>query len=197
MPLRLRPFVAFLFTSVCLAMAACSSPPRMTPPAAAKTPQEAGLDFWQEFPKAQVQQLGEPRFDPAAYRVLLLDLAGLRRALAALPADGAPGTLITLPLPDGTQQPFRMRPTTVMAPELAARYPELRTYAGEVPTHPENRVRLELTPSGLHALLVHEGRSLLIEPYRTADTEHYICFDKASLPLGSKRSFNEPSPEGN
>jgi len=153
--------------------------------------QEASPDFWQTVPIKQAQQLGKPRFAPSHYYVATLDLEGLQKALADVPADGSSGPLLALPLPDGSRLRFRMRATTVMAPELAARYPALRTYAGEIPSQPENRVRLELTPAGLRALLIYEGQSLLIEPYRPGDTMHYICFDKASLPPDSKQPFSE------
>ncbi|WP_143436511.1 hypothetical protein [Hymenobacter crusticola] len=128
---------------------------------------------------------------------MTLAIHDLQAALAAVPADGSPGPLVALPFPDGTRRAFRLRATQVMALELAARYPELRTYAGELPGHPENRVRLELTPAGLRASLVHEGHQLLIEPFRPGDTAHYLCFDTASLPADSKRNREEARPEGN
>ncbi|GGF20829.1 hypothetical protein [Hymenobacter cavernae] len=157
----------------------------------ATTAQETGPDFWQTVPAEQAQQLGKPRFAPSRYYVAALDLEGLQKALADVPVDGSSGLLLALPLPDGSRLWFRMRATTVMAPELAARYPMLRTYAGELPNQPENRVRLDLTPTGLRAMIIYEGQSLLIEPYRPGDTAHYLCFDKASLPAGSKQPFSE------
>jgi hypothetical protein len=153
--------------------------------------QNTAPDFWQPVPAAQLQNLGTPRLNPEHYSAVTLDLKALKQVLTTVPADGSAGPAIALPLPDGSRRVFRLRATSVMAPELAARYPELRTYAGEVPDQPENRVRLELTPAGIKALLVYEGHSFLIEPYRAGDTSHYICFDKASMPAGSKKGFEE------
>lgn len=117
-----------------------------------------------------------------------LNLAGLRQVLATAPA-GPAGPVLLLPLPDGTLARYQMRTTQVMAPELAARYPELQTYAGQEVGSPANTVRLELTPTGLRAMLIRNGRTFFIEPYRPHDTQHYLCFDKASLPAGSKAGF--------
>ena len=144
--------------------------------------------LWQFLSAAQAKRLGAPRLKPRQYRVAKLNLPALRRELAATPAEG-PGPLLRLPLPDGSLATFRMRATSVMAPELAARYPELRTYAGEEAGQPANSVRLELTPTGLRAMLIRQGRTFFIEPYRPNDTQHYLCFDKASLPAGSKQGF--------
>jgi hypothetical protein len=147
-------------------------------------------DFWQELPAAQARRLGKPRLNPTRYQVLTLNLAGLKTALAAATPNSGP--ILLLPLPDGSRQAFRMRASTVLAPALAAKYPELRTYAGQGSTAADY-VRLEVTPAGLRALLVRRGRTILIEPYRAGDTTHYVCFDKASLPAGSKQAFEVQS----
>ncbi|GAA3951039.1 hypothetical protein [Hymenobacter algoricola] len=146
----------------------------------------APAGFWRELPAAQVRRLGKPRLTPTRYRVLALDLPKLKKALAA--ADQTSGPNLLLPLPNGSQQAFQMRASSVLTPALAAKYPELRTYAGQAAT-PADYVRLEITPAGLRAMLVCLGRTYLIEPYRSGDTQHYLCFDKAALPAGSKQAF--------
>ncbi|GAA4015607.1 hypothetical protein GCM10022408_31190 [Hymenobacter fastidiosus] len=146
--------------------------------------------FWRAVPPAQARRLGPPRLAPARYRVFTVDLTGLRQALAT--ATPTSGPVLLLPLPDGRQQAFRMRTTTVLAPELAARYPSLRTYAGQATTASADYVRLEITPAGVRALLGRAGSTILIEPYRAGDTRYSICFDKNSLPAGSKQVFEVP-----
>ncbi|TGE25662.1 hypothetical protein E5K00_10865 [Hymenobacter aquaticus] len=146
--------------------------------------------FWQPVPAAQARRLGLPRLRPSRYQVLRLDLPGLKKALAA--ATDQTGPLVRLPLPDGALATYQLRLSTVMAPELAARYPNLRTYAGQEPGHPANDVRLELTTAGLRAMLIRNGHTYFIEPYCPGDTQHYICFDKDQLPAGSKKRFEAP-----
>ncbi|UOQ55121.1 hypothetical protein [Hymenobacter cellulosivorans] len=146
--------------------------------------------YWQPATPTQTKQLGRPRIQVRQYRVWRLNLSAVRKLLAAATAEAGPE--LELPLPDGSLVRFRMRTTSVMAPALAAKYPELQTYGGQEVGQPTNDVRLEITPTGLHAMLVRQGHTYLIEPYRQHDTTYYLCFDKAKLPAGSKQRFEAP-----
>ncbi|TGE23269.1 hypothetical protein [Hymenobacter metallicola] len=145
--------------------------------------------FWKPISAAQATRLGPPRIPVKPSRVLELNLPALKKTLASA---GTAGPVLQLPLPDGSLVAFRMRTTQVMAPELAAKYPELQTYAGQEPGHPAHEVRLEVTPAGLRAMLTRSGHTYFIEPYRRNDTRYYICFDKASLPAGRSAGFEAP-----
>ncbi|MCB2408543.1 hypothetical protein [Hymenobacter lucidus] len=158
------------------------------PLAAAVVQKPVPAPLWQPLTATQARRLGLPRLRPQQYQTVRLNLAQLRQVLATVPA-GPAGPVLQLPLPDGTLAQYQLRTTQVMAPELAARYPELQTYAGQEVGRPANSVRLEFTPTGLRAMLIRNGRTLFIEPYRLHDTQHYICFDKVSLPAGSKAGF--------
>ncbi|MCB2379686.1 hypothetical protein LGH70_18970 [Hymenobacter sp. BT635] len=157
--------------------------------AQAQPPKKPALpSFWQPVAASQAKRLGQPRLRPTAYRVFRLDLPGLQKVLATA-TEAQTGPWVLLPLPDGTLEAYQMRTTGIMAPELAARYPNLRTYAGQQTANPANGARLEITPTGVRAMLIRNGRTLFIEPYRPGDTRHYLCFDKANLPAGSKQGF--------
>ncbi|MCC3158834.1 hypothetical protein LJ737_16445 [Hymenobacter sp. 15J16-1T3B] len=150
-------------------------------------------DYWTDVPAAAGRKLGPPRIQPTRYRTLKLNLPAAQRYLKAVPAEGDAPTLLVLPLPDGSKHQFRVRRSSVMAPELAAKFPELQTFAGQDAADATASLRLELTPTGLRAQIIGYGRTQLIEPYRQGDTQHYICFDKAAMPAGSKQ-WSEPAP---
>ncbi|KAA9332230.1 hypothetical protein F0P96_12165 [Hymenobacter busanensis] len=152
----------------------------------------ASPDYWNLTPKAERAKLGKARLNPAVAQVLTLNWPALQSYLKQVPTEGSHPTLLALPLPDGSRRRFRVSRSAVMAPELAAKYPDIRAYTGQDPADATTTVSFETSPAGLRAMLTVQGRVYLIEPFRPADPRHYLCFDKATLPAGSKR-FSEPS----
>ncbi|WP_345220684.1 hypothetical protein [Hymenobacter koreensis] len=149
-------------------------------------------NYWTALSKSRQAKLGTPRIRPTSYRVLALDLPALKTYLQKVPTTGTAPTPLALPLPNGTRRSFQVQLSGVMAPELAAKYPELRAYIGRALGAPGTDARFEVSATGLRAMITAEGKVYLIESYRTGDTRHYICFDKAQMPPGSKR-WQEPS----
>jgi hypothetical protein len=125
-----------------------------------------------------------------AARSLTLNEPGLRASLATAPPEGRAGAalLVTLPLPDGTNARFRVVESSVMAPELAARFPDIKTYTGVGLDDPTASLRLDLTPAGFHAqVLSATTGSFFIDPVSRTDSQHYLSFWKRDMP---GRSFD-------
>ena len=96
-----------------------------------------------------------------------LDAPQLAARLAAAPPETRPkdAVALELPYPDGTLHRFAMVRVPVLAPALAARFPEIQTYAGRGLDEPTATVRLETDPSGLHAqVLTPGGEALALAP---------------------------------
>jgi hypothetical protein len=122
-----------------------------------------------------------------ASRPLTLNETGLRAALATAPLESkgnaAKPLLLTLPLPDGSSARFAVREAPVMAPELAAKFPEIKTYVGVGLDDAQATVRLDLTPRGFHAqVLSAKTGDFFIDPTTKTDTQHYLSFWKRSMP---------------
>jgi len=117
-------------------------------------------------------------------QALTLDVAGLRAALATAPLETqASGALVlALPLPNGSTGRFALREAPVLAPALAARFPDIKTYAGVGLDDPSASVRLDLTPQGFHAqVLAGAGNSFYIDPVAPTDARHYLGFYKRDM----------------
>ncbi|MDX2132327.1 MAG: M12 family metallo-peptidase [Planctomycetota bacterium] len=89
--------------------------------------------------------------------------ANLLAALAAAPPEfSGPGAVITLPLPDGGQTRVEAWDSPVMHADLAARYPQIRTFAVRGVDNPAMVGRVDLSHNGLHALLLAPGEDTVI-----------------------------------
>jgi len=141
--------------------------------------------------------------NPSKFRAVGLDHAALRSQLATAPLEGAQvlaaaQTVITLALPDGTDQQFRIVESPVMAPELAAKFPEIKTYVGQGIDDPAATVRLDLTPAGFHAQILSPHGAVYIDPHlrdRSVYASYYKrdyrrlaqdfqCFTETGDPIG-------------
>lgn len=129
---------------------------------------------------------------------LTLDVNGLRAALATAPLEtqSAAPLVLALPLPNGSTGRFALREAPVMAPELAARFPSIKTYAGIGLDDAAASVRLDLTPQGFHAqVLTGNGQSFYIDPVTRTDTRHYLAFYKTDMNRAATAAGPAPSCE--
>ncbi|HEX9952367.1 MAG TPA: zinc-dependent metalloprotease [Rubricoccaceae bacterium] len=143
--------------------------------------------LWTDVAEAPVAARGVRVTVPTSYRVVRLDVPQMAARLAASPAaarsgDLSGGVLLSLPLPEGGAVEVRVVEASVMAPELQAQYPEIRTYLAQGPGAVHGR--LSRTPAGFRGMLFTAEGTVYIDPYahdplRTAET--YIVYRAADL----------------
>ncbi len=116
-----------------------------------------------------------------SYRILRLEQAMLKGVLATAPKEAATRawastSVVTIPMPDGTFQRFQFVDSPVMAPELAARFPEITTYLGQGLDDPHATVRFDWTPQGFHALVRSPSGTVIVDPYEKGKTDLYLSY---------------------
>lgn len=128
---------------------------------------------------------GERYTFPSNYRTLQLDQVAMEQLLGQAPEESAYRTsgqvVFNMPMPDGTTQAFSIYKSVVMHPDLAANFPEIKTYAGYGIDHPEDHIRLDITPLGFHAMILSPRGQVFIDPYSTNTTTDYICYYKKDV----------------
>ncbi|PRY38638.1 M12 family metallo-peptidase [Umezawaea tangerina] len=100
-----------------------------------------------------------------------LDRSGMAGALR-----GSTDPEVVLPTPSGGFERFELVDTPVMEPGLAARHPEIRTYAGRGLDDPTATVRADLTPLGFHASVRSPRGQWFVDPYFHGDQSLYASY---------------------
>lgn len=165
--LLLHVLLSSLLLTGCLTATAANERPDVDPNA-----------FWQDVDETQVQARGERWLNPQTYRALVLDFSALSARAASAPMEraGDVGIRIALPMPDGGYTEFMVTESPVMEPGLSAKYPSIRTYAGQGIQDPHARLRFDVTPIGFHAQVLSPNGDFLIDPLQKNDTDHYVSY---------------------
>ena len=152
----------------------------------------ASADLWQEAGSAALNRPGHERLVRSPkFRAFQLQHAPLRGLLNRAPRErsrsvAASDAVISLPQPDGTQARFRFVESPVMPDELAARFPEIKTYVGRGVDDPTATVRFDLTPAGFHAQILSPNGATYIEPCLRGDTSlHAVYARRDSQPAST------------
>jgi hypothetical protein len=141
---------------------------------------------------------------PRHFRALEVDVKALESLLARAPAERSAAAatsplLLALPYPDGTDKLFRVEESPILEPELAARFPEIRTYVAQGIDDPTATARLSLTSLGFHAMVLSTSGTVLIDPYRRWDDRYVLSYFKADARKPAGADFHcdvkDESPE--
>jgi len=87
-----------------------------------------------------------------------------------------------LPMPDGTFSRFTIEESPVMAPELAARFPHIKTYRGRGLDDPTATTRFDVTPEGFHAIVLTSAGATIVEPAPHGSEREYVSYDQRDAP---------------
>jgi len=122
---------------------------------------------------------------PTSFELFQLDLALFKQQLDGAPVrgtfSGRSKQIIYLPNQEGVLERFYVMETPIMEPELARKFPMIKSYAAQGLDNPGAMARFSVTQFGLHSMtFATEKETLFIDPY-TADTENYIVYTKSAI----------------
>lgn len=154
-------------------------------------PVQASGAYWRDAGEADVQRVHGKRADAAAlprrYHAATLDRAGMAQLLSRAPHERAQSAkhsdlVISLPHPQGGYQRFRVVDSPIMEAELAARHPEIRTYAGRGIDDPSATLRMDISPLGLRASVRSPNGAWYVDPAHHLDDSVYTSYHSRDLP---------------
>src|SRR3989338_2380160 len=120
-----------------------------------------------EVSKANVEYLGTPQIIAGNSKIFEIDPAIIQQQMSGVAQTDAQGNgfvaRISFPHPDGTMHEYKALANTVMHPDLAAKFPDIKAYDA----YDDNgaSVKWDITPHGLHVMIRQAGASTIyIDP---------------------------------
>jgi hypothetical protein len=138
--------------------------------------------FWSLSKDADVQPQGKRQIIPQKYLVFKLTGTLLKDALFAAPNEKSvkineSSCIITLPLPNGTFQKFRVVEASIMEQGLATQFPNIKTFSVKGIDDPYANGKVDWNEFGFHGMIrtANEG-DFFVDPYCTENTTDYITY---------------------
>jgi subtilisin-like proprotein convertase family protein len=141
-------------------------------------------ELWTSINEIKAKQYDQfsRKFSLSKERFYQLDIEGIKNALLnAGNRDNIGNTVISFPNSEGKLNSYKVFEASVMAPELQAQFPNMRSYAGQGIDNPSETVRFSITPKGLNAMFLgtSEGTQF-IDPFST-EGHIYTVYAKKDL----------------
>ncbi|WP_449398160.1 reprolysin-like metallopeptidase [Chryseobacterium wanjuense] len=139
--------------------------------------------LWSESSRKTTSEIFENKTNIISPKVYSLNINGLKNALANAPKRLAAGEkseiIISFPNSEGKMENFKVRENSNFDAELAAKYPDIKSYVGEGLNDPNSTVYFSVSPLGLSSMEIYGDKSaVFIEPY-TKDLSTYVVYKKS------------------
>lgn len=161
---------------------------------------QAQNNFFTDAPASRMARANELRvITPLKSRTLEVDLPSMRAFLWSLPngkiiANRSQAPIMELPAPDGTIKRYKVWESSIQEPALSAKFPSIRTFAGQGIDDPYATIRFDLTPRGFHAQVLSPNGNYYIDPYAVGATDRYISYFRQDLERTGSFLCEVPDP---
>ena len=114
-------------------------------------------------------------------RSFALNRVSLHRVLAAAPRERTRAArlhplVVSFPAPNGKFQRFALQQSAIMAPGLARKHPEIKTYSGRGIDDRAATIHADLSPIGFHASVRSPNGAWYIDPYYRNSQSRYVSY---------------------
>src|SRR4051812_5473337 len=110
--------------------------------------------LWEKTSNNNLQLAGTRKIIPQVASLMKLNDAVFRTIQSHIPKEESGAYIIMdIPTPDGSVKSFKVFERTCMEPELAAKYPMIKTYEAISVEDPSVVGKLDYTVFGFHAML--------------------------------------------
>ncbi|HHF7374045.1 reprolysin-like metallopeptidase [Legionella bozemanae] len=121
--------------------------------------------------------------NPTPFKIIKIDVKHLQTQLKKTLKVSA-GTPIQLPFPDGSIHTYKVWENHTLHPDLAAHFPEIKTYNAYGVSNSDEFVKFDITPAGFHAMIIRPGKdTLYIDPISNSPNSLYRVWTNKEIPV--------------
>ena len=122
---------------------------------------------------------------PSTFKTFTLNITAFSSKLENAPIRGQffkkSSNIISIPTLEGKAENYRVLDTEILHPELAAKFPNIKSYVGESIENPGTYARFSVSRAGFHAQIFTAGEpTRYVDPY-TKDKSVYIVYSRADM----------------
>ena len=154
--------------------------------------------LWKPINESEIVVSAERTIIPKLYKTYHLIDHNLKTLLFSSPNEknmalaNSP-VIIELPLPDGSIQQFRVVESPVMTPELAAQFPNIKTFNVKSTDGANFFGKLDWNDFGFHAMIRMPAGDIFIDPYCRNNVSDYISYYTADFKKDASKIIPEKS----
>ncbi|OEK09495.1 hypothetical protein A8C32_12345 [Flavivirga aquatica] len=131
---------------------------------------------------ANSKSLDKFHLDENKVQTFELNVSSLKQNLSSATSRRSPNkskkTIIQIPQSNGKTQSFEVYEAAVFSPELAAKYPNIKSYVGYSTDRFGTRLRMSISPQGIQAMISNTDKpTQFIQPTYKGSNQ-YVLYDK-------------------
>ena len=140
-------------------------------------------NFWQKQSLASSSKVKADKANLPKSQVFSLNMNAFKQALIQAPkrenVSRVSSVILSFPNSEGKMERYRIVEASNMSPELEARFPEIKSYAGQGIDDPSAVIRFSVSPLGFQSMRLSANQSAtFIEAY-TNDLSQYVVYKRA------------------
>lgn len=146
----------------------------------------ADTHWWKDANNtASLSVIKSERRMPSVYRSVNINVNVISQQLFEIANNNSnkaiQANIIELPMPNGQSEKFSIRETPVMEPELAKKYPNIKTFTGTSIERKGSTVKVDIGEFGFNAMVLSAEGRYFIDPLNNYTKENYIVYYSKDL----------------
>ncbi|WP_317899588.1 reprolysin-like metallopeptidase [Aurantibacillus circumpalustris] len=156
--------------------------------------------FWLPVIESSIRLTGARQIVPQKYTTNFLNGMELKDKLFSAPQEKHVRAensecIIFLPLPNGSVQRFRVSESPVMAEELAAAFPNMKTFSVKGMDDVHATGKIDWNEFGFHARILSVNGDFYIDPYCIGNINDYISYYTFDFEKDPSQKISEVMPQ--